>query len=217
MPGEQRPTNVVGPNAWLVDEMYEQYLNNPSSVSDSWREFFADYRPGGDHPPATAAGSTTALAASGVPVDQATARTVAPPAPAPSPAPKAAGKAKDKAKSDGVPGGEPLRGVAARIVANMEASLGVPTATSFREVPAKLLEVNRSVINGYLGRKGRGKVSFTHLIGYAVVRAVLDAAPVMNSSYTEGDDGKPQVVHHERLGLGLAVDVEKSDGSRTLL
>src|SRR3954451_14405388 len=102
MPGEQRPTNVVGPNAWLVDEMYEQYLNNPSSVSDSWREFFADYRPGGDHPPATAAGSTTPLAASGVPVDQASARTVAPPAPVrPAPAPKAAAKdkAKDKAKS----------------------------------------------------------------------------------------------------------------------
>ena len=59
----------------------------------------------------------------------------------------------------------------------MEASLGVPTATSFREVPAKLLEVNRSVINGYLGRTGRGKVSFTHLIGFAVVRAVAQDVP----------------------------------------
>src|SRR3546814_7695536 len=66
--------------------------------------------------------------------------------------------------------GEPIRGVGARIVENMERSLGVPTATSFRNVPAKLLEVNRAVINGYLGRTRGGKVSFTHLIGYAVVR-----------------------------------------------
>ena len=77
------------------------------------------------------------------------------------------------------------------IVANMEASLGVPTATSFREVPAKLLEVNRQVINGYLGRTRGGKVSFTHLIGYAVVRAIADTVPVMNSRYVEGADGKP--------------------------
>ncbi|MCB0962693.1 MAG: 2-oxo acid dehydrogenase subunit E2, partial [Acidimicrobiales bacterium] len=113
--------------------------------------------------------------------------------------------------------GEPLRGAAARIVANMEASLEVPTATSFREVPAKLLEVNRRIINGYLGRTRGGKVSFTHLIGYAIVRAVADTVPVMNSSYVEGPDGKPRVVRNETVGLGLAVDVEKRDGSRTLL
>nr|MBA3303476.1 multifunctional oxoglutarate decarboxylase/oxoglutarate dehydrogenase thiamine pyrophosphate-binding subunit/dihydrolipoyllysine-residue succinyltransferase subunit [Acidimicrobiia bacterium] len=110
---------------------------------------------------------------------------------------------------------QPLRGAAARIVANMEASLGVPTATSFRVVPAKLLEVNRRVINGYLGRTRRGKVSFTHLIGYAVVKA-LETAPAMNSAYVEVD-GKPAVLRHEHVGLGLAVDVGKADGSRTLL
>ena len=99
----------------------------------------------------------------------------------------------------------------------MEASLEVPTATSFREVPAKLLEVNRTVINGYLGRTRGGKVSFTHLIGYAVVRAIADTVPVMNSRFVEDADGKPRVVRHEHVGLGLAVDVEKTDGSRTLL
>src|SRR4029450_11886332 len=99
---------------------------------------------------------------------------------------------KAKAAGDGVPGGEPIRGVAARIVANMTASLSVPTATSSREGPAKLLEVSRSVINGYLGRTGRGKVSFTHIIGFAVVRALRDV-PVMNSSYT-GADGEAGVV-----------------------
>ena len=99
----------------------------------------------------------------------------------------------------------------------MQASLAVPTATSFRVVPAKLLEVNRSVINGYLGRTRGGKVSFTHLIGYAVVRAIADDVKVMNSTFVAGADGKPRVVHHEHVSLGLAVDVEKSDGSHTLV
>ena len=98
----------------------------------------------------------------------------------------------------------------------MAASLEVPTATSFREVPAKLLEVNRSIINGYLGRTRGGKVSFTHLIGYAVVRAIAETMPVMNSSFVLGDDGKPRVVHHDHIGLGLAVDVERASG-RTLM
>ncbi len=109
----------------------------------------------------------------------------------------------------------PLRGAAKRIAANMEASLAVPTATSTRVVPARLLEVNRKVINGYLGRIGSTKVSFTHLIGYAVVRA-LDAVPAMKNTYADTDDG-PAVVSHDHVGLGLAVDVPKPDGSRTLL
>ena len=103
------------------------------------------------------------------------------------------------------------------IVANMQRSLAVPTATSFRNVPAKLLEINRRVINGYLGRKGSGKVSFTHLIGYAVVRAIADDVPAMNNTFVEGSDGRPRVVHNEHVSLGLAVDVGKPDGSRTLV
>ncbi|MEA2932511.1 MAG: multifunctional 2-oxoglutarate metabolism enzyme, partial [Actinomycetota bacterium] len=97
----------------------------------------------------------------------------------------------------------------------MEASLAVPTATSTRVVPARLLEVNRKVINGYLGRIGATRISFTHLIGYAVVRA-LDAVPAMKSTYADTDDG-PAIVAHDHVGLGLAVDVPKPDGSRTLL
>jgi 2-oxoglutarate dehydrogenase E1 component len=188
---------TFGPNDWLVDEMHERYLADPKAVSESWQEFFADYQRGGNaNPPAPA--PTPAPAP------------VAAPAPGPAPAP-AAGNGSAPAPD----GAQPLRGAAARIVTNMEASLGVPTATSFRVVPAKLLEVNRSVINGYLGRTLGGKVSFTHLIGYAVVQA-LKAVPVMNSAFVE-IDGKPGIVRHEHVGLGLAVDVEKSDGSRTLL
>ncbi|MFM7684817.1 MAG: multifunctional oxoglutarate decarboxylase/oxoglutarate dehydrogenase thiamine pyrophosphate-binding subunit/dihydrolipoyllysine-residue succinyltransferase subunit, partial [Actinomycetota bacterium] len=99
----------------------------------------------------------------------------------------------------------------------MERSLTVPTATSFRNIPAKLLEVNRSVINGYRSRTGQGKVSFTHLIGYAIVRAIADAVPGMNNTYAADADGKPRLVRNQHVNMGLAVDVAKADGSRTLV
>ncbi len=99
----------------------------------------------------------------------------------------------------------------------MERSLGVPTATSFRNVPAKLLEINRKVINGYRERSGMGKVSFTHIIGYAVVRAIADAVPALRNTFIEGADAKPRIVKHDSVNMGLAVDVAKADGSRTLV
>ncbi len=108
-----------------------------------------------------------------------------------------------------------LRGATARTAANMAASLSVPTATSVRSVPAKLLIDNRIVINNHLARGRGGKVSFTHLIGFAVVKA-LAAVPAMNRSYTELD-GKPAIVEPEHVNLGLAIDVTGKDGSRQLL
>ena len=103
----------------------------------------------------------------------------------------------------------------------MTASLEVPTATSFRVIPARVLEVNRRILNNQLSRTGSaGKVSFTHIIGYAVVGA-LQATPVMNSSFVpaDPDDPKspPSVIRHKQISLGLAVDHERPDGSRTLL
>jgi 2-oxoglutarate dehydrogenase E1 component len=109
----------------------------------------------------------------------------------------------------------PLRGAAAAIVRNMEASLGVPTATSVRAVPAKLLEINRQILNNHLTRTRGGKVSFTHIIGFAVVRALRDV-PAMNSTF-EAVDGKPNVVRHSHVNLGLAIDQQRADGSRSLV
>ena len=97
----------------------------------------------------------------------------------------------------------------------MEASLEVPTATSVRAIPAKLLIDNRIVINNHLTRSRGGKVSFTHLIGYALVEA-LGQMPEMNYSYAL-DDGKPAVVQHAHVNLGIAVDLAKPDGTRQLL
>ena len=179
------PESMVGQNAWLVDEMHRQYLDDPKSVSESWQDFFSDYRP------------DRVLPESGAPVDRLQA--VPDPTEVAEPLP-----------------GDPLRGAAARIARNMEASLAVPTATSFREVPAKLLDVNRQIMNGYLGRTDGRRVSYTHLIAYAVVQAMAHHIPAMNSTFVDTDDG-PRVVRHPHIGLGIAVDMEKADGSRTLL
>ncbi|MDQ1617057.1 MAG: multifunctional 2-oxoglutarate metabolism enzyme, partial [Actinomycetota bacterium] len=108
-----------------------------------------------------------------------------------------------------------LRGAPSKVVTNMQASLEIPTATSVRAVPAKLIADNRIIINNHLRRARGGKVSFTHLIGYAVVKA-LAVMPEMNYGFTEVD-GKPAVHKPEHVNLGLAIDVQKSDGSRTLL
>ena len=109
----------------------------------------------------------------------------------------------------------PLKGPAARIVANMDASLAVPTATSVRAVPAQALIENRIAINDHLRRNRGGKVSFTHLIGYAIVRA-LKALPDMNNAFGE-KDGKPVVVQPAHVNFGLAIDLPKPDGTRSLV
>ena len=205
-----------GANAGLVDEMYERFRSDPSSVSASWRDFFEDYRPEIDRVPQPDGWPPVTAAAGGAPLEAVAGPAPArPDAPAPVAPPQAVVPTPAVPRPAATPGAKLLRGAAARIAANMEASLAVPTATSTRVVPARLLEVNRKVINGYLGRIGSTRVSFTHLIGYAVVRA-LDAVPAMKHTYADTADG-PAIVAHDHVGLGLAVDVPKPDGSRTLL
>jgi multifunctional 2-oxoglutarate metabolism enzyme len=131
---------------------------------------------------------------------------------------KPAAQAKAQATPDGratTARTAPIRGVAARIVENMDASLAVPTATSVRAVPAKLLADNRIVINNHLARGRGGKISFTHLIGYALVKA-LTTHPEMNNSYAVRD-GKPVTVIPEHVNLGIAIDLSRPDGTRTLV
>lgn len=108
-----------------------------------------------------------------------------------------------------------LRGPAKAIATNMVTSLEVPTATSVRAIPAKLLIDNRVVINSNLARARGGKVSFTHLIGYAVIRA-LSQFPSMNVYYDEVD-GKPVAVQPAHVNFGIAIDMPKPDGTRLLM
>jgi len=240
------PMAGFGPNEWLVDEIYQQYLKDPNSVDKAWWDFFADYQPA-DGGVGSASAAQAAAVATGRTAGPGTAPVAAPvkasPAAAPAqlaqrpdasaeakpptaatapaaPAAKAPAAKAPAAKPAGLalPEGTetaPLRGPAARVVTNMEASLHVPTATSVRAVPAKLLIDNRIVINNHLKRARGGKVSFTHIIGFALVKA-LQAMPEMNHGYAEVD-GKPTLLKPPHVNLGLAIDVQKPDGSRQLL
>ena len=151
---QQSASTEFGPNQWLVDELYQQYLADPGSVDPAWHGFFEDYRP-----------SEGSGGPSSIPTPPADAAAVhLEPAPAPPPiatAPPAAPSAPTKVAED--VDTQVLRGPAARVVTNMEASLAVPTATSVRAIPAKLLIDNRTVINNHLRRSRGGKVSFRSL------------------------------------------------------
>ncbi len=300
----QSAPSGFGPNDWLVEEMYERFLDDPDSVDTAWHEFFADYAPekGGSSRPTSDQRTVLPLGGNGAAApapaaDSEASATVAPPKTTPAPnggppataaaeaggtdasraaaagspaggtsgpagGPTAGGGTPDGAAASGTAGdgsasrggtaaasgatdgatagaagartaarqsepaqpadgpsagprSQPLRGAAARVVANMETSLTVPTATSVRAVPAKLLIDNRIVINNHLRRARGGKVSFTHLIGFAMVRALRDH-PEMNNSFAEVD-GKPALVIPEHVNLGLAIDLPAKNGSRSLV
>ena len=222
------PASQFGPNEWLVEEMYDQFLADPSSVDAAWHDFFSDFKP--TQTPRTKPDAAPKTPQRDEPVkSNGQVATVAPkPATPPRPAPaKPAAKATTKpaeARSQAAvtkPASKAdveakqLRGAAAAIAKNMDASLSVPTATSVRAVPAKLMADNRIVINNHLKRTRGGKISFTHLIGYAMVRALQDF-PNMNRHY-ELIDGKPFAVTPEHINLGLAIDMKGKDGSRSLV
>lgn len=214
-----------GQNEWLVEEMYRKFREDPSSVDPSWHEFLVDYSP---EP------TTDNTVANGQP-----AAPVAPPTPAPAPpaapaaapaqaapakaAPAKAAPAKPAPAKAAKSGPSPaeddetqvLRGAAAAVVKNMNASLEVPTATSVRAIPAKLMIDNRVVINNHLKRTRGGKVSFTHLLGYAIVQAVKKF-PNMNRYFAEVN-GKPAAVTPAHTNLGLAIDLPGKDGNRSLV
>ena len=206
MSGEAKPNPAntgFGPNEWLVDEIYQQYLNNKNSVDPSWWEFFGDYTP--SEKSQAKINSENKITPKPVvePIPNVQAQNFVPVT------------KKNLEQIDNVPTTENLRGAAARVVANMEASMKVPTATSARSVPAILLQENRTFINNHLSRRRGGKVSFTHIIAYAVTRAVAEIK-AMNTAYTTVD-GKPAIIKYPHVGLGLAIDLTKEDGSRQLL
>ncbi|MEO8322800.1 MAG: 2-oxo acid dehydrogenase subunit E2, partial [Actinomycetota bacterium] len=184
---------LFGPNIWLVDEMYRQYQDNPKSVGESWQEFFEDYRP------------------STQPSGNGHAATPERPRGALEPAAETPEPLSEPNAGAGVPDdAEALRGIAAKIAENMEASLAVPTATSVRRMPAKLLEENRRIINRYLANTRGGKVSFTHIIGWAILKGI-EARPDMKAAYA-AIDGRPHVIRRKHVNFGLAVDMERRDG-----
>ena len=281
-----QPGQDFGANDWLVEEMYERYQSDPSSVSAEWIEFFKTYSPttsasgtsaitatttapaaaapkGGTPPvpkssqarvstpvasqpaapvsaPAQPVAQPIAPVVAAQPVAQAAPVVAAQPVvtpPVAQPAPVVAQPATQQVVTPPVAAStssptpaqavvkpapvlatpdeatiEPLRGVAGRVVASMEGSLSVPTATSVRAIPAKLMIDNRTVINNHLKRGRGGKVSFTHIIAYAMIKA-LRQMPEMNTFFTELE-GKPAIGRPTHINLGIAIDLAKPDGSR---
>jgi len=128
----------------------------------------------------------------------------------------AAPKAAPAAPAAGAEEGQLLKGPNAVLAQYMDESLKVPTATSFRTLSVATLDAQRRQINADLATAGRNqKLSFTHLIAWAIIVAGSET-PVMNTGF-ERRDGKPYALRRENVNLGLAVDVERKDGSRTLM
>lgn len=180
-------------NAGFAQAIYEEFLRDPASVAPEWRRLFESGRIGEAPPPPSGNG----------------------PARAPGNGKAVAGDGAATAAAP-VPGAVPLRGPAARLAANMTESLSVPTATTFRQIPVRVLEAERASLNAALRAAGRPeKLSFTHLIGYALVQAARQH-PVMGTSFLSVD-GAPHRIDPDGVHLGLAVDVERKDGSRGLV
>ena len=187
---EQREKiSEFGVNTWFVMELLEEYLSNPEAVGKDWQDLFRSLN----------------IKTNGKSAPE---------------------KSAVKPSSKNVPqtvfvvlqeGEEavPIKGAGERLIENMNLSLSIPTAASLRTIPVKVLEENRRIINQYFKKTGGGKISFTHIIGWAIVKAAQEM-PLMNNSFAV-IDGKPHVITKKDVNLGLAVDVEKKDGSHSLI
>ena len=241
MPTQDQISPGFGANEWIVEEMRAAWSADPSSVSPQWRELFETDPGAGLHQPGPASSNGSASSAAGGPrratitpqaasslrrssAVQDVTRSDLPPAPpsdtAPPTSPYAQRQAAHPAHDQDGDAYEDrttrLKGAAARTAKNMDDSLSMPTATSARAVPAKVLIENRSVINTHLARTRGGKVSFTHLIGWAVVESLTEM-PSMNVSYGVDEAGKPVLHEPAHVAFGLAIDVPGADGQRRLL
>ena len=198
MPDAERPIDTLDElnlvNAGYVADLYERYRNDPASVDAEWRSLF-DSGAGGYEPV-----SAPAISTNGNRQGQAD-------------APASGSATEPGPTAAAVPeGATPIKGPAARLAQNMVASLGVPTATSFRDIDVAMLEARRKELNQQIAPR---KISFTHVIGWAIVRAAAEQRS-MSHYYTE-IEGQAYRVDPGRINLGLAVDVERKDGSRFLV
>jgi len=206
-----------GANASYVETLLARFRSDPSLVDESWRAYFEELL--GNGQPASVSEPRPVGVAGGFQIEpgkvqptpsrdggdgtKAAAATQKATAPAPATEPATNGEA------------IPIRGAALKIVENMEASLAVPTATSQRRIPVKLLEENRRLINRHLQDNDRGKASLTHLIAFALLRA-LDQFPQMNDGF-DVIEAQPMRLKRQSVNLGIAIDLEKKDGTRSLL
>src|SRR5262249_53047964 len=196
-----RIADEFGANATYVEDLLRQFQHNPNSVDEEWGDYFQSLLGGNGSVKVESrpdAGTAQVVADAGAPA--------AAPAATPQPAPPTETTTGERI---------PIRGPALKIVENMESSLAVPTATSARQIQIKVLDENRRWVNRHLEAQGAGKTSYTHFIAWAMIKA-LEKYPQMNDGFEEAD-GVAYRVRRQDVNLGVAVDVQKKDGARSLL
>lgn len=176
-----------GANTWFVESLFKQYQENPSSVPEQWKNFFGNVTEGTKENRNKNQKFNDHIAYTNF----------------------------EMPKPDPDDDTQVIAGSFARILDNMNNSLAIPVATSQRTIPVKLLEENRNLINRHLQKINQGKISFTHLISWAILKAITKI-PVMNSTFSI-IDGKPTVIKRNKVNLGIAIDIEKKDGSHSLI
>lgn len=193
---QQEKISEFGVNTWYVLELLGDYKKDPDSVSDNWKELFKELNLSNGNTSQESRKSASSKDNSGSASNIQSGQVSMPPP----------GEGEEA---------QIIRGVGAKIIENMNSSLTIPTATTFRTMPVKVLEENRRLINDHLKRKNGGKISYTHVIGWAIVKGI-QYVPNMNNSYTIIDND-PNIVKKKDVNLGLAVDLQKKDGSRSLI
>lgn len=183
---------MIDLNQAFEEELYFDYLKDPELVSPEWRDYFS--KANGKSVvsiPANGRGNNN-IHLSKVIADS---------------TPNAENINIDKLTE--------LPNIPTKIAENMEESLTVPTATSVRSIPVKPLDENRRIINKYLLRQRRSKISFSHLLLWAIVKT-LNKYPALNDNFVK-KDGKYYRQINNQINIGVAVDIERSNGERLLL
>lgn len=200
--------SVFGPNAALVEELYKQYQDNPDEVPAHWRNYFDELN------------GVTTIETEATPEIESPPETDKEPEAAKKeakkPPPKPRPEKKEKPVSEEpVFSYEPIKGKPGKLAKNMEASLELPTATSVRVLPVKMLIEDRTIINRHLLQRGDQKATFTHFIAWAVIQA-LKEFPNLNNAYVE-KDGEPHKRISNHINLGVAIDLPGKNGDRNLI
>ena len=194
---QKEKISEFGVNTWYVLELLNQFEKTPDNISDNWKEFFSSLgikpysKENADN------GHTSMQNGHAVIKELLTQSKIKLPQPL--------------AGEDTMT----IRGTGAKIIENMDSSLSIPVATSLRTIPVRVLEENRRIINDYFRKKGLGKISFTHIIGWAIVKA-LETVPVLNYAYSIVN-GESIVIKRKDVNIGLAIDLVKKDGTRSLI
>ena len=193
-----------GVNTWFVMELLENFVNNPNSVGKDWQDLFTGLNIETNGKIHTKNENTNGKSS----VQTGTYINYTQPPVSSTPVINMPQPQKGEEAIQ-------IKGVGEKIIENMTSSLTIPIATSFRAIPVKVLEENRLIINNFLKKTGNGKISFTHIIGWAIVKAIK-SIPALNNAYTI-IEGNPHLLKKNSVNLGLAVDLEKKDGSRSLI